>query len=164
MVCRQLMPRHSWQPSGGAAGWAPEGALQILFLSARNQKRRFIVRLKQYLLPFLLSSWLFGCDHLFDNGVKAPKCKLWGDRGGTLNLQIYRDITGKDKCIITNNFGEMLSIKARKAFLLHAIPMSKNLYCMKLTQFEMLFSIKNKKRKLWAPTYQKDMGWAPDLG
>ena len=85
-------------------------------------KKRFIVRLKQYLLPFLLLPWLFGCDRLSDNGVKALKCKLWRDRGGTLNQQIYRDLTGKDKCIVTNNFGEMLSIKARKGISIPCNP------------------------------------------
>ena len=70
--------------------------------------------MKKDLLPFLLIPWLFGCDRLSDDEVKALKCELWRDHGGTLNQQIYRDITGKDECITTNDFGEILSNKSRK--------------------------------------------------
>ena len=40
-----------------------------------------------------------GCDRLSDTEVKASKCKLWRQDGGSLNKQIYKDITGKYECV-----------------------------------------------------------------
>jgi len=69
---------------------------------------------KQFLLLLLLMPSLCACDRLSDTEVKALKCELWRENGGILNRQIYRDLTGKNKCITTNDFGEMLAIKGSK--------------------------------------------------
>ena len=70
--------------------------------------------MKQYLLLFFLMPWLFACESLTDNEVKALKCELWRESGSVLNRQIYRDLTGKSECITTSDFGEMLAIKGSK--------------------------------------------------
>ena len=62
-----------------------------------------------FLIPFL-----FGCDRLSDDEVKALKCELWRQDGGVLNKKIYKDITNKNKCVITNDFRETLTLQGRK--------------------------------------------------
>ena len=66
--------------------------------------------------------WLLACDSLTDKEVKALKCELWRDKGGVLNRQIYRDLTGKSKCIETNNFGEVLAKKGSKGMSIPCDP------------------------------------------
>ena len=87
----------------------------MLDLDVRNAVWKNIRCMKQYLLIFLFMPWLFACDSLTDSEVKALKCELWRNSGGVLNRQIYRDLTGKSKCITTNDFGEMLIIKGSKS-------------------------------------------------
>lgn len=70
--------------------------------------------MKKMLLLFLLIPWLSACDRLSDTEIKSLKCELWRDNGSVLDRQIYRDLTGKTKCITTNDFKEMLAIKGSK--------------------------------------------------
>lgn len=70
--------------------------------------------MKHRLLPFLFIPLLFACNRLSDTEIKALKCELWRDNGGILNRQIYSELTGKIKCITTNDFGEILAIKGSK--------------------------------------------------
>lgn len=62
------------------------------------------------------------CDRLNVTEVKAIKCELWRENGGALNRQIHRDLTGKTKCITTNDFGEMLTIKGSKGIPIQCDP------------------------------------------
>lgn len=94
----------------------------MLDLDVRNEYWKNILCMKQYLLIFLFIPWLFACDSLTNDEVKALKCELWRDSGGELNRQIYRDLTGKSKCITTNDFGEMLTIKGSKSISLPCDP------------------------------------------
>jgi len=107
--------------SSNKKGAAPQEALQALVFGLRNKSRKTIVHVKRFLVLFLLSC-LYGCDRLTDNEVKALKCELWRERGGALNQQIYRDITKKNKCVITNDFGERLAIKGRKGISMPCDP------------------------------------------
>lgn len=72
-------------------------------------------------LVFLIPC-LFGCDRLSDDEVKALKCKLWRQDGGVLNKQIYKDITNKNKCVITNDFRESLALQGRKGISMPCDP------------------------------------------
>ena len=105
-----------------ATGRTPHQAMQILLFAVRYGNRRQNSCMKQFLLLFLLIPWLCACDRLSDTEVKALKCELWRDNGGGLNRQIYRDLIGKTKCITTNNFGEMLTIKGSKGIPIQCDP------------------------------------------
>ena len=96
--------------------------MQILVFGVKHENRRHSSGMKQSLLLFLLIPWLCACDRLSDTEVKALRCELWRENGGVLNRQIYRDLTGKNKCITTNNFGEMLSIKGSKGISIPCDP------------------------------------------
>ena len=72
-------------------------------------------------LVFLIPC-LFACDRLSDDEVKALKCKLWRQDGGVLNKQIYKDITNKNKCVITNDFRESLALQGRKGISMPCDP------------------------------------------
>ena len=82
--------------------------------------------MKQFLLLFLFIPWLYACDRLSDTEVKALKCEFWRENGGALNRQIYKDITGKNKCITTNDFGEILTIKGSKGIPIQCDPKEQN--------------------------------------
>ena len=56
--------------------------------------------MKKFLTLVFLVPYLLGCDRLSDTEVKALKCKLWRQDGGSLNKQLYRDITNKSGCVI----------------------------------------------------------------
>ena len=119
---RRRSTRSGLQPQAEAAstGSAPQEALQALGFGIRN-KRKNIIHVKNFLVLFLLPC-LYGCDRLTDNEVKALKCELWRESGGVLNQQIYRDIAKKSKCVMTNDFGESLAIKARKGISMPCDP------------------------------------------
>ena len=55
--------------------------------------------MKKFLTLVFLIPCLLGCDRLSDNEVKALRCELWRKDGGSLNKQIYKDITGKYGCV-----------------------------------------------------------------
>ena len=84
--------------------------------------------MKQFLLLFLFIPWLYACDRLSDTEVKALQCELWRENGGALNRQIYRDLTGKNKCITTNDFGEILTIKGSKGIPIQCDPKEQKLF------------------------------------
>ena len=95
--------------------------MQALVFGIRNKSRKTIVHVKRSLVIFLLPC-LYGCDRLTHNEVKALKCELWREGGGVLNQQIYRDIAKKNKCVMTNDFGESLAIKGRKGISMPCDP------------------------------------------
>ena len=109
------------QAEAAPARAAPKEAMQALVFGIRNKNRSAVVRVKRFLALFLLLC-LCGCDRLTDNEFKALKCELWRESGGVLNQQIYRDITNKNKCVITNDFRESLAIKGRKGISMPCDP------------------------------------------
>ena len=70
--------------------------------------------MKKFLALVFLIFCLFGYDRLSDDEVKAIKCELWRQDGGVLNKQIYKDITNKNKCVITNDIRETLALQGSK--------------------------------------------------
>ena len=131
------------QAESAAAGAAPEEALRMLGFDVGNAVWKNIGWMKQYLLIFLFIPWLFACDGLTDNEVKALKCELWRDSGSVLNRQIYRDLTGKSKCITTKDFGEMLAIKGSKGIAMPCDPKEQESFLQEVNS--MCDSLLNKK-------------------
>ena len=82
--------------------------------SAGSHSHTTLQLMRKCLTLVFLIPCLFGCDRLSDDEVKALKCKLWRQDGGVLNKQIYKDITNKNKCVITNDFRESLALQGRK--------------------------------------------------
>ena len=78
--------------------------------------------MKKFLTLVLSILSLFGCDRLSGNEVKALKCELWRQKGGVLNKQIYKDITNKNGCVITNDLGETLALQGRKGISMPCDP------------------------------------------
>ena len=70
--------------------------------------------MKKFLTLVLSIPCLLGCDRLSGNELKALKCELWRQNGGALNKQIYKDITNKSKCVVTNDFRDILALQGRK--------------------------------------------------
>ena len=83
--------------------------------------------MKKFLILVFLIPCLLGCDRLSDNEVKALRCELWRKDGGSLNKQIYKDITGKYGCVTGND----LARHSRRISPSRAIQMNKILYCKK---------------------------------
>ena len=83
----------------------------------------FLLQPKKKILALVfLIPCLFGCDRLSDDEVKALKCELWRQDGGVLNKQIYKDITNKNGCVITNDYGETLALQGRKGISMPCDP------------------------------------------
>ena len=84
--------------------------------------------MKKFLTLVFLIPCLLGCDRLSDNEVKALRCELWRKDGGSLNKQIYKDITGKYGCVAGVDPQPAIVAELSPS---RAIQMNKILYCKK---------------------------------